>query len=108
MKIRTSRWGLSVAMVLASGGLALAADPEKAVPAEPTPEVRREMAAVHKKMAGCLESERPIAECRAEMMKSCQTMMGEGGCPMMGSMGGGMMHGPGMMHGGEPKAEPGK
>jgi hypothetical protein len=56
------------------------------------------MATVHQKMAECLRSDRPIAECRAEMMKSCKGVMGEAGCPMMGTMGGGM--GPGMMGGG--------
>jgi hypothetical protein len=42
-----------------------------------------------------LRSDKPFAECRAEMMKSCQSTMGTQGCPMMG-MGQGAMQ----MHGG--------
>lgn len=81
--------GLVAALALLGGGAAFAAD-------DPTPEQRQQMAAVHQKMADCLKSDRPIGECRTEMMSSCRMMMGEKGCPMMESTGGGM--GPGMMH----------
>jgi hypothetical protein len=70
---------------------------EERAPSDPSTELRRRMADAHRKMAACLESERPFGECRAEMMKACQSMMGEHGCPMMGPMGG-MRHGPGMTH----------
>ena len=53
-----------------------------------TPEQRQNMAAAHDKMAACLRSEKPMTECRSEMMKSCKDMMGQGGCPMMGHMSG--------------------
>jgi len=107
MTNRTSRWcALIAALALASVSPAFAADPEKATPSEPSPEARQQMAAVHQKMADCLKSDRPIAECKAEMMKSCHEMMGERGCPMMGASGGGM--GPGMMGGGMMKSEPPK
>jgi hypothetical protein len=86
----------AVALLFASS--AFAAEPKKSPPAEPTPEARQHMADVHQKMADCLRSERPLAECRTEMMSSCQEMMGEGGCPMMGHGAGGM--GPGMKGGG--------
>lgn len=52
------------------------------------------MAKMHRKMADCLDSKKPMIECRSEMMKSCHAMMEKGGsCPMMGEMGGmsGMM-----------------
>ena len=62
------------------------------------------MASVHQEMATCLRSDRPISECRAEMLKSCSQMMGEGACPMMGGTGGGM--GPGMMKGGMMQGAP--
>jgi len=89
MTSRTHRWyGLIAALALAAVSPALAADPEKSAPSEPSPEVRQQMAAVHQKLADCLRSDRPIAECKAEMKTSCHEMMGEGGCPMMG---GGMM-----------------
>jgi hypothetical protein len=104
MTSRTSRWcGLIAALALASVSPAFAADPEKAAPSEPSPEVRQQMAAVHQKMADCLRFDRPIAECKAEMKKSHE-MMGERGCPMMGSTGGGM--GPGMMGGGMMQGRP--
>jgi len=107
MTSRTSRWcGLIAALALVSVSPAFAADPEKAAPSEPSPEVRQQMAAVHQKMADCLRSDRPIAECKAEMKKSCHEMMGERGCPMMGASGGEM--GPGMMGGGMMKGEPAK
>jgi len=101
---RTRQFGLIAAIALISVGPACAADPQKGAPSDPSPEVRLQMADVHKKMAACLESERPMADCRAEMMKSCQTLMGESGCPMMGSMG--MRHGSGMMQGGPPEKKP--
>lgn len=56
----------------------------------PSKEMREKMAAMHEKMAACLRSDKPFAECRQEMMKSCQTMMGGKGCSMMGM--GGMGH----------------
>ena len=91
MKNRTSRWyGLVAALVLLGGGAAFAAG-------DPSPEMRQQMAAVHQKMADCLKSARPIAECRTEMMSSCRAMMG-----------GGMMHGPGKMQGGTTQEEPPK
>jgi hypothetical protein len=97
MTSRTSRWCARIAVLaLLSVIPAFAAEPEK--PSDPSPEARQQMASVHQKMAECLRSDRPIAECRAEMLKSCHEMMGERGCPMMGSTGGGM--GPGMMGGG--------
>jgi hypothetical protein len=55
---------------------------------QPTPEMRQKMAAAHDKMATCLRSDRPVKECREEMMESCHKMMGKDGCPMMD----GMMH----------------
>ena len=99
MTSRMSRWcGLIAALAMVAVFPAFAAEPERSASSGPSPEVRQQMAAVHQKMAECLRSDRPIAECKAEMMKNCHEMMGESGCPMMGSSGGGM--GPGMMGGG--------
>ena len=103
MTSRKSRLhALVVAITLFSSGAALGADPGNNPPANPSPEARRQMV-IHEKMAACLKTDRPMAECRAEMLKNCQDMMGKNGCPMMGSMGGGMMRGPGMMQGGSSK-----
>jgi len=81
------------------------------VPGDPgrtrlTPEQRQQMAETHRKMAECLVSTRPFAECRAEMHASCQANHADG-CPMMGGpmgpggmgrgMGMGMRQGPGAM-----------
>ena len=105
MRNRTSLWYLLIAGVLASSHAALAADAPQSTP---TPEARQQMAAIHEQMAACLKSSRPIAECRAEMFKSCQQTMGQTGCPMggpggrmgRGMMGSGWAMGPGMMQGG--------
>lgn len=93
--MKTKRWLGTIALALISAAPAFAADPPPAAPTSPSPELRAQMAAVHQKMAECLRSERPIADCQAEMASSCQAMTGAGGCPMMGPMGAGM--GPGMM-----------
>lgn len=88
-------------LAIAAMTAAFAADPPAAAqqPA-PSKEMREKMATLHEQMAACLRSDKPFAECRAEMMKNCQSTMGAKGCPMMDMMGmgkGGMgMHG-GMM-----------
>jgi hypothetical protein len=89
-----TRSRLWAALLLVWASAAWADDAPKA---DPTPEARREMAAAHRKLAQCLESDRPIGACRTEMMALCPHMMGENGCPMMGHGG---MHGHGMRPGG--------
>jgi hypothetical protein len=88
---------LASMMFMTGAGGALAADAPKAEHAAPTKEVREKMATLHEQMAACLRSDKPIAECRTEMAKSCQDMMGKEGCPMMGR--GGAMHGHMMKNG---------
>lgn len=68
-----------------------AANPPTASPAAPSKETREKMASLHEQMAACLRSDKPIADCHSQMMKSCQDAMGEKGCRMMGHgmMGGG-------------------
>lgn len=67
--------------------LSLAAPPAMS---EMTPEQRKNMAEMHAKMSACLNSTRPLQECREEMMKDWPhmgmgKMMGKHwGCPMMG------------------------
>ena len=58
-------------------------------------EDRQKMAETHTKMAACLESDKSMSDCQGEMMKSCKSMMGKTGCPMMGDMD----HMKGMMQG---------
>jgi hypothetical protein len=55
---------------------------------EPSPDMRKKMADAHQKMADCLKSTRPIADCKKDMMNDCP-MMKSGKCMMMeGSMDG--------------------
>lgn len=93
------------ALLIALGSAAFAADPPAAA-SSPTKEMRERMATLHEQMAACLRSEKPVSDCRTEMLQHCRAMMGSQGCTgMMGSggmmgMGGGMMgmgkgmHGP--------------
>ena len=56
-------------------------------------EQRQKMAVAHEKMAACLRTDRAVADCQSEMMKSCKDVMGHGACPMMeGKMKPGMRH----------------
>lgn len=52
---------------------------------EPTKEERQAMVDMHTKMAECLKTEKPMADCHKEMVDSCP-MAKEGQCPMMGMM----------------------
>ncbi|MFI5315474.1 MAG: hypothetical protein ACHQ6T_07225 [Myxococcota bacterium] len=105
MTFRTSHSrGALAALALLAASSVFAAEPETGSASAPSPELRQQMAAVHQKMADCLRSTRPIADCRAEMVSSCQQLMGDSGCPMMGSGSGGM--GPGMMGGGKMMGPP--
>jgi hypothetical protein len=86
---------LAIASVMLASA-ALAADPPTPAPADPSPERRHQMAEIYQRMADCLISTRPIAECRGEMQKSCQDVIGKDGCTMMNGHMGGMMQGQGM------------
>ena len=81
-----------VAILSTGGSLVLAASP-----APPSKEQREKMAQAHEKMAACLRSDRPVADCHQEMMQACHDTMGAQGCGMM--MGQGGMRGRGMMRG---------
>jgi hypothetical protein len=81
----------AIALVLASS-ISLAANKTANMPS-PTPEMRQKMAKQHEKMAACLRSDKPISECRQEMMRGCKDIMGPQGCPMMGGMGMGRHNG---------------
>ena len=74
-----------------------------AASAEVSKEGRQKMAGMHAKMADCMKSDKPMADCQSDMMKSCQDMMGKSGCPMKGMMGG-----PGMMMNHEEETKPDK
>ena len=81
----------SICMACSSGW---AADAPPAQDQAPTKEMRAKMASAHEKMAACLRTERPVADCRHEMMQSCKEMGGPA-CGMMGDRHKMMMHGEG-------------
>ncbi len=54
-----------------------------AAPPTVSKEQREKMAQAHDNVAQCLRSDRPIAECRQEMMRASNAMMGEHDCKMM-------------------------
>lgn len=53
---------------------------------EVTPEMRKKMADSHQMMADCLKSDKPLSECKQEMVKNCPMMKENGRCAMMGEM----------------------
>lgn len=87
---------VAATLLIALTSAAFGADPP-AAPSAPTKEMRDRMATLHEQMAACLRSDKSISECRTEMQKNCQSMMGTQGCTrMMGAtgmkcMGGGTM-----------------
>lgn len=87
-------------LLIAASSAVFAADAPTTVPSK---ELREQMATLHEQMAACLRSDKSMSECRTEMMRSCQSMMGSQGCSTamgMGmGMGGGMMGRGWGMHG---------
>jgi len=71
-------------LVLMGASAVFAADPPAAKPTATPKELREKMATVHDHMAACLRSDKPLTDCRSEMMKDCQDTMGKKDCPMMG------------------------
>lgn len=85
MVLQRSARAALVLMVMAGVGTAtLAASPPNAAPPAMTKETREKMATLHEQMAACLRSDKALADCHAEMKKSCHDSLGDQGCPMMG------------------------
>ena len=93
---RRTAGAIAGALLLALSNAPFAADAPTA-PTAPTREMRERMATLHEQMAACLRSSKSIQECRAEMMKHCQDMMGNQSCTRMMGTGGTMGMGGGMM-----------
>lgn len=77
-----------IVAVLVSSPFALGADIDKTSKSSwmnMSAETRKQMAEMHQEMADCLKSNKPITECRENMMANCP-MMKDGNCPMMGMM----------------------
>lgn len=87
------------ALLWTSASVVGAASPAPGSAAAPSKEQREKMAQAHEKMAACLRSDRPVADCHQEMMQTCHDTMGGQGCGMMmmgpGPRGRGMGRGPG-------------
>lgn len=96
-------WILIVGVGLLLAGGAMAAEPANAKSTGPTPEQRHKGAEIHRAMAQCLDSDKTIQQCRAQMQSSCVGAMGVPPCRQMGMMGamrrGGLLGG-GKMGGG--------
>jgi hypothetical protein len=80
---------ISGLLAIGSACGALAGDAPPSMQLGPSKEIREKMATLHEQMAACLRSDKPVADCHAEMMKNCQETLGTQQCPMMG-MGHGM------------------
>lgn len=102
--IRRFTAAIAGAMLIALNSAAFAAEPPVSAATAPTREMRESMATLHEQMAACLRSDKSISECRTEMQKHCQDVMGNQGCTRMMGTGGMMGMGGGMgmgrrMHG---------
>jgi hypothetical protein len=76
---------VSLALILGSASVVSAAEPPSTAATGPSKEAREKMAAFHEKLAACLRSDKPIAECHKEAMQHHQDMMGmmgKEGCTM--------------------------
>jgi len=100
-----------VTVLLISGAGASWAVEPAAPPNAPTKEMREQMATMHEQMAACLRSDKPVVDCRNDMMKSCQALSPGKNCGMWGSGMGMGMHKRSPMMGSPatpPASEPGK
>jgi uncharacterized protein YcfJ len=78
------RGTLALAAICTAATVALADNPASTAPnTSVTKETREKMALLHEQMAACLRSDKPIADCHAQMRKSCQESLGAHRCPMM-------------------------
>lgn len=86
------------ALVIALTGAAFAGDaPTGPLKRAPVPsliasakEMREKMATLHEEMAACLRSDKSMSECRSEMLKRCEAIMGSEDCRRMMGTGCGM------------------
>lgn len=100
MKRPTARFSLAItaAALVAMGSVVVCdAGPATGNAQPPSKEQREEMARAHEKMAACLRSDRPFADCHQEMMQTCRDVSGGRGCGM--GMGQGATRGAGMRRG---------
>ena len=87
MNVRVSRvQAVSLTATLAlilSASVAVSAEPASQGHPPTSKEQREKMATIHEQMAACLRSDKSVADCHKEAMKSCQDAMGKDWCSMM-------------------------
>ena len=85
--MKLGNYGMALLALTLIGTGVFAAEPNKMDMSKMmTPEMRQKMTDMHQKMADCLRSDKPMSECKQQMMKSCSDSMGKTGCSMMESM----------------------
>ena len=72
----------TLALILGAGA-AISADPASQSHPTMSKEQREKMATIHDQIAACLRSDKSVADCHKEAMKSCQDAMGKDWCSMM-------------------------
>jgi hypothetical protein len=72
----------TLALILGASA-AISADPASQSHPTMSKEQREKMATIHEQMAACLRSDKSIADCHKEAMKSCQDAMGKDWCNTM-------------------------
>lgn len=79
---------LSVAISIPTSVMAQAKakSPANQTQAEPSPEMKKNMADMYQKMADCLKTEKSMHECHKEVMKDCPMAKENGSCPLMEGM----------------------
>ena len=75
----------------AEGAEKKAATKDAAVSAEPSPELKKDLADMYQKMAECLRTEKSLHQCSRDAMQSCPVMEKTGHCPINEGTGA-MMH----------------
>jgi len=64
------------AALLTFGSAATYAAAPAADSSEPSQQTREKIAVLHEQLAACLRSDRPVSECRSEMVTNCQAQIG--------------------------------
>ena len=65
--------------------------PDAAAGAEPSPELKKDLADMYQKMADCLRTDKSLRQCSGDAMQSCPVMEKTGHCPINEGTGA-MMH----------------
>ena len=79
--MKTKALAVLTAIAASCGSVVPAAEPAHAAHGTPK-QLREQMASAHEKMAACLRSDRPLAECRSELMRACQKIRDGHDCGM--------------------------